>query len=213
MMETTQINVLIADDHQMFRQGILRILREHPVIGIIGEAGSGAELMNMLQKAQWHILVLDLDLPDSNGLEIIKDLRASDINVPILVLSMFSVSQFAVRSIRAGAAGYLTKGESSEELIDAIKKISSGGKYIGSEVAEFLADAAQSNRANPLEVLSDREYEVFLGFANGKTIIEISDELRLSPNTISTYRFRIMEKMEFKTNAELVKYAAQRNII
>lgn len=208
------IRLLIADDHAIFREGLKHILEEHPDIVVEGEAGSGQEVLDMVWKNEYDLILLDIGMPGMPALEVLKQMKAERPRLPVLVLSMYPEDQYAVRVIRAGASGYLTKESAPDELITAIRKITAGRKYITPSVAEKLADEVEPDAVKPLHhSLSDREFEVFRLIASGRTVKEIADSLFLSVKTISTYRARILEKMKMKTNAELMHYAMKHNVL
>ena len=207
------IRVLVADDHAIVRQGLKLILSEEFDSLILGEARSGRELLQLVERDVWDIVVLDITLPDRNGLDILKDLKLLRPKLPVLILSMHSEDQFAVRSLKAGASGYMTKENVPEELVKAIKKVLSGGRYVSSTLAEKLAFELDAQGRPPHEALSDREYQVLCLIASGKTVSEIADELVLSVKTISTYRTRVLEKLRMKTSAELTHYAIKNRLV
>jgi two-component system, NarL family, invasion response regulator UvrY len=208
------IKILIVDDHTIFRQGLKRIVEDTPDIVIVGEAETAQEALNLLRKEYCDVMVLDLTLPDKSGLDVLKELRQERPKLPVLVLTMHSEDQYAVRVLKAGASGYLNKGSAPEELICAIKKVYRGGKYVSSHMAERLVSELDINNQKALhEKLSDREYQVLRLIGSGKTISEIAGILSLSVTTISTYRARILEKMEMKTSAELTRYAIENGLI
>ena len=207
------IRILIADDHPMFREGLRRILARCPDFDVAHEASNGQEVFEKVWKNEYDIVLLDIAMPRTPGLEVLKRLKTEKPKLPVLVLSMYPEEQYAVRVIKAGASGYLTKESASEELITAIRRISGGRKYITSSIAERLADDVETTADKPLhDILSDRELEVFRMVSEGKTTTQIAEGLLLSVKTISTYRSRILEKMKMKTNAELIHYAVKHNI-
>ena len=208
------IKLLIADDHAIFREGLKHILEEHPDIIVADEAGNGQEVLDYIWKNEYDMILLDIGMPGMPALEVLKQVKNEKPRLPILVLSMYPEDQYAVRFIRAGASGYLTKESAPEELITAIRKITAGRKYITSSVAEKLADEVEPDAEKPAHhTLSDREFEVFRLIASGKTVKQIADDLFLSVKTISTYRSRILEKMKMKTNAELMHYALKHHML
>ncbi len=208
------IRVIIADDHAVVREGLRQILLGTSDMVVAGEAANGQELLTKIRGKGIDVVVLDISLPGRSGLEILKDLKRERPKLPVLILSMHSEEQFAVRALKAGASGYLTKESAPEELVKAIRKVVAGGKYISQQLAERLAfDLEKGFEKAPHETLSDREYEVMLMIARGKTVSEIADELSLSVKTVSTYRERILEKMKMKTNAELIRYAIQNRLV
>lgn len=207
------IRILIADDHPLFREGLRRILAGCPDFNVAGEASNGQEVFEKVWNNEYDMVLLDIAMPGTPGLEVLKRLKNEKPKLPVLVLSMYPEEQYAVRVIKAGASGYLTKESASEELITAIRRISGGRKYITSSIAERLADDVDPTDEKPLhDTLSDRELEVFRMIAAGKTTTQIAEELFLSVKTISTYRSRILEKMKMKTNAELIHYAIKHNM-
>jgi len=208
------IRVLIADDHTVVRQGLRQILSQDPQLEVIGEAVNGAEVLAMVDGLKLDALVLDITMPGKNGLDVLKELRRKHPALPVLVLSMHPEDQFAIRMLRAGAAGYITKESAPEELIGALKKVCKGGKYVSPQLAEKLAVFIEDDKGRPLhEQLSDREYQVMNMLALGKTVSEIADELLLSAKTVSTYRTRVLEKMKMTTNADLTRYALQNHLV
>jgi len=208
------INVLIADDHTIVREGLKQILEETSDLSVVGEAKNGWEVLEMIRNAEFDVVVLDISLPGKSGLEVLKNLKDEHPNLPVLILSMHPEEQYAVRMLKAGAAGYLTKECAPDELVTAIRKVARGGKYITPSLAERLAFALGDDVSQPLYTkLSDREYTVMCLIASGKTITEIAAELCLSPKTISTYRSRILEKMHMKTNTELMHYAMEHGLV
>ncbi len=207
------IKVLVADDHAIVRQGLKLILSEEFDSLTLGEACNGRELLQLVEKDAWDIVVLDITLSDRNGLDILKDLKLQRPKLPVLILSMHSEDQFAVRSLKAGASGYMTKENAPEELVKAIKKVLGGGRYVSATLAEKLAFELDAQARPPHETLSDREYQVLRMIAAGRTVSEIAEELVLSVKTISTYRARVLEKLRMKTNAELTHYAIKNNLV
>lgn len=208
------IKLLIADDHAIFREGLKHILEEHPDIIVADEAGNGQEVLDYVWKNEYDMILLDIGMPGMPALEVLKQVKNEKPRLPVLVLSMYPEDQYAVRFIRAGASGYLTKESAPEELITAIRKITAGRKYITSSVAEKLADEVEPDADKPAHhSLSDREFEVFRLIASGKTVKQIAENLFLSMKTISTYRSRILEKMKMKTNAELMHYALKQHML
>ena len=208
------LRILLADDHSVVRQGVKQILAEAFAHATFGEAKNVHDLLGLAGRERWDIVVMDLAMPDGNGLEALKQIKHDHPLLPVLVLSMFPEDQYAVRTLRAGAAGYLNKESAPEELVQAIQKILHGGEYISAEVADELLLYARHEDDQPLyKHLSDREYQVLCLIASGKEVKEISSELALSAKTISTYRTRLLEKMNMKTNAELTYYAIQNRLV
>ncbi len=208
------IKVLIADDHPIVRQGLRQILSGVSDMRVAGEAVDGHETLAQVRAGGWDVLVLDITMPGRSGFDILKELKHQQPDLPVLVLSIHAEEQFAVRVLKAGASGYLTKENAPTELIKAIRKVVSGGKYISRGLAESLAFGldADSDRP-PHEALSDREFQVMQLMAGGKTLAEIADELSLSAKTVSTYRTRLLEKMNLKTNAEIIRYAIEHGLV
>ncbi len=213
MKQTTRI--LIADDHPLIRKGIIQMLNEEFINLIIGEAKDSNELIEKSRKDKWNAIITDLSMPGGGELETIKILRAENPLLPILVLSMLSEELYAKRSLKAGASGYLLKDSAPEELGNALRKILEGKKYISANVAELLAnDAFTGKKDIPFhQLLSDREMEVFKMIASGKNVTDIAEKLSLGVPTISTYRTRLLEKLNFKNNAELTHFAFSQGII
>jgi len=208
------IKILIADDHPVVRKGLKEIIEETPDMVVGGEASNGQEALEKVRKGDIDIVVLDIAMPGRSGLDTLKQLKSENPELSVLVLSMYPEEQYAVRVLRAGASGYLTKESAPDELIAAIRKASVGRKYISSSLAEKLAFDLEIDAERPLhETLSDREYEVMRMIASGKTVKEIGEELFLSVKTISTYRSRILEKMRMKSNAELTHYAIKHRLV
>jgi DNA-binding NarL/FixJ family response regulator len=208
------INILIADDHAIVREGLKQIVSETADIAVNGEAINGQQVIELVNTNDYDVLLLDIAMPGRGGIETLKQLKIEKPTLPVLVLSMYPEEQYAVRALRAGAAGYLTKESAPEELIAAIRKVSQGGKYIGSSLAEKLAVGVEKEIEKPIhEKLSDREYQVVLMIASGRTVKEIADELSLSIKTISTNRSRALRKMGMKNNAELTYYVIKEGLI
>ncbi len=206
--------ILIADDHAIFRHGLRQILEENPELSVIGEAGSGQEVIDQVWKLECDLLLLDISMPGMNGLEVLKQLKSQKPKLKVLVLSMYPEEQYAIRALKAGASGYITKVSASEELMEAIRKVSMGGKYVSASLAEkLLLDLESDADRPPHEALSDREYQVLCMIASGKTVSDIAEELSLSVKTVSTHRVRILEKMKMKNNAELTNYTIKHKLI
>jgi len=208
------IKILIADDHAVVRQGLKQILGEIPDMTVVGEATTGLEVLEQARAVDWDVMVLDIAMPGRSGFDILLELRTEKPTQPILVLSMHAEDQYALRVLKAGASGYLTKESVPEELIQAIRKVVSGGKYISPTLAEKLAfEIGAPTDRPPHEALSDREFQVMRRIAAGKTVTQIAEELSLSVKTVSTYRARILQKMSLKTNADLIHYAIHHQLI
>lgn len=210
------IKVFIADDHAIVRHGLKQLIAENADMTVAGEASSGAEVLLQVRRGGFDVVLMDISMPGKNGVEILKQIHAELPSLPVLILSTYPEEQYAVRVIKAGAAGYLTKESAPEQLVSAIRAVAQGKKFIVASVAELLANELGSNRAAsiaPHEALSDREFQVFRLMAGGKAASEISQQLSLSVKTVSTYRLRIMLKMNFKTNAELIFYAVKNGLV
>ena len=205
---------LIVDDHAVVRRGLAEILRDAFSGAEIGEAGTARDGIEALKGGAWDAVILDVTLPDRSGLDALKEMRERAPKTPVLVLSVHAEDPFAVRALKAGAAGYLTKESAPAELVAAVRKVRGGGRYVSEALAEKLADAlASGSPGAPHEALSDREFEVLRLIASGKTPTEIAAHLHLSVKTVSTYRARILEKTGMKTNAELTHYAISRGLV
>ncbi|MDP2207915.1 MAG: response regulator transcription factor [Bacteroidota bacterium] len=208
------MKVLIADDHQIVREGLKRILHHASDIDEVSEAENAQQLLDLLETQHWDVVVLDINMPGKSGLDVLKEIKHQYPKLPVLILSMYPESQFAVRMIKQGASGYLTKASAASELIQAIRKVYQGGKYISPSVADKLAEALGSETDKPAhESLSDREFQVFRFIATGMTVGEIAVELTLSVKTISTYRTKILEKMKLRNNADIVQYAVRFKLV
>ena len=213
-MPVEKIKILIADDHAIVREGLKQIVAEEKDILVAGEAENSEQMMELLEKAKWSLVVLDINMPGKSGLEALKDVKLLYPELPVLILSMFSEDQYGIRAIKAGASGYLKKVSAPTELVNAIRKIVSGGKYINSSLAEKLAEKfGESERSSLHEKLSDREYQIMCNIALGKSAEEISRELSISINTVYTYRNRILEKMSMKSNVELTQYVLSNKLV
>jgi DNA-binding NarL/FixJ family response regulator len=206
------MKVLIADDHPIFRAGLRETLAKESDVDFVGEADNGHKVLELARKQRWNVVVLDITMPGKGGLEVLQELRRERPKLPVLVLSAHPEGQLALRLLKAGAAGYLTKEKAPEVLVTAIRKVVAGGKYISESLAEKVVLEFESEKP-PHETLSDREYQVMLMIASGKAIRKIAKELFLSISTVSTYRARIFEKMNMKSNAELIRYALKRRLI
>jgi two-component system invasion response regulator UvrY len=207
------IRVFVADDHAVVRRGVLQILEDVPDIVVAGEAGSGRETLRGVQAADPDVLLLDIAMPEGGGLEVLAQVRSLRPELRVLFLSMYPEKQYAIRALRAGAAGYLTKESAPEELVAAIRKAAQGGTYVSQSLAEKLAGEVKGEAPKePHEALSDREYQVVRLLAAGKTVGEIAAELSLSIKTVSTYRARILEKLGLKSTAEIIRYAFEQGL-
>lgn len=208
------MRVLIADDHPVVRRGLRQILAdEYPSLSV-GEARDAGEALKLASEQDWDVILLDISMPGRSGLEVLKELKRERPKVPVLILTSYPEEQYAVRVLKAGAAGYMTKESAAEHLIEGIRKAIRGGRYVSPHLAELLAaNVGAGGEMPPHESLSDREYEVLCLIASGRTVGEIAGELSLSVKTVSTYRARILEKMGMKTNAELTHYALKNGLV
>jgi DNA-binding NarL/FixJ family response regulator len=207
------MNVLIVDDHAIVRQGLRQILLESGKVMHIGEAGCGAEAMRQIREAEWNVVVLDISLPDRNGIEILKQIKKECPRISVLMLSMHEEGLYAIRALKAGASGYLTKQSAPSELMAAIQQISRGRKYLTTTLAEAMADNLDVGHDCALhETLSDREYQTLCLIASGKSLTDAAEEMCLSVKTVSVYRSRLLEKMRLKNNAELTHYAIKNGL-
>jgi two-component system invasion response regulator UvrY len=208
------IRVLIADDHAIVREGLKQILADIPDMMVVGEAVDGEEALRKAHTETWDVLVLDLAMPGRSGFDILEDLKHARPQRPVLVLSMHAEEMYAVRVLKAGASGYLTKESTPHELVRAIRKVLGGGKYVSASLAETLALRLDTSSERPLhETLSDREFQVLRMLAGGKTITQVARELSLSVKTVSTYRARILQKLELKNTAEAIRYAVDHQLV
>jgi DNA-binding NarL/FixJ family response regulator len=202
------IRLLIADDHPIVREGLRRIAADQPGIAVVAEAASADEALARVADTAVDVMLLDVSMPGPGFIEVLQRVRRDHPSVKVLVLSVHPEDQWAVRALRAGAAGYLTKDHSPEQLIEAIRRVYRGGKYVTAALAEKLATGLEAGgSATPHEGLSDREYEVLRALGAGLSVKDVAGRLNLSPKTVSTYRARILEKMQLRTNADLVRYA------
>lgn len=208
------IRILVADDHAVVRQGVKQILADVSDMAVKDEAQNGSETLEKVLQHDYDVVLLDISMPGRSGLEVLEDIKNQRPKLAVLILSMHPEEQYALRALRAGASGYLTKASAPQELIGAIRKVAGGGKYVTSSLAEKLADELETDTEKlPHERLSNREHQVMLMLAEGKSVSDIADELCLSVKTISTYRTRIMAKMGMKKNAELTLYAVHNKLI
>jgi two-component system, NarL family, invasion response regulator UvrY len=208
------IKVLVADDHAIVRRGLRQILADTTDIHVAGEASSGADLLAKARAERWDVIVLDINLGEANGLELLQQIRKERPEQRVIILTVYSPDQYAVRAIRSGAAGFLTKETAPENLIDAVRKVAAGGRYVSPAIAEKLASYVASDTGGaPHDALSNRELQVLQRIASGRTVSQIAEELSLSVKTISTHRTRILGKMRMKTNAELTHYAVKNGLV
>ena len=208
------MNILIVDDHAVVRAGLRQIISGVSGMAVADEAEGAVEALTKIRKKGYSMVVLDISMPGKSGLDVLKEIRIEHPKLPVLMLSTYPEDQYAVRALRSGASGYMTKDRAPEELVTAIRTVAAGRKYISSDLAERLAFNFDTDiKKEPHEILSDREYQVLCTIASGKTTSEIADQFSLSVKTISTYRSRILEKMQLKNNAELTNYAIRNHLI
>jgi DNA-binding NarL/FixJ family response regulator len=207
------IKVIIVDDHPVVRRGLKQIIADEPDMEVVGEAIDAGECFSLVRQTDCTLVVLDITLPDKNGFDVLKQLKYEHPNIPILILSVHSEDQYGLRSIKAGASGYLMKEGAPEELVMAIRKVNAGGKYVSASLAEKMVSSLGALSKPPHENLSNREFQILCLIAEGKTPKGIADELCISEKTVSTYRSRILEKMEISTNSGLTRYALENKLI
>lgn len=208
------ITVFLADDHALIREGMRRIVSHEEDIKVIGESGTAKEAIHFVRDQGCDVLVLDINLPDKDGLDALKDIKIFKPDQAVLILSMHPEERYATRAFRSGAAGYVAKDTAADEIVSAIRKVASGGKYVSPSLAEKLATELDDLvKKTPVEQLSDREFQVMQLMAKGKSQAEIADELALSPTTVNTYRRRILDKLNLKTNAELIHFAITNKLL
>ena len=209
----SSIKVLVADDHEIVRQGLKTIISEHSDLSIAGEAENGNQVLKIVKKTKVDVVLLDFDMPEKNGLDTLVELKALYPKLPVMILSIFPEDHYGTRFLKAGASGYLQKSSATDQLIDAIRKVFNGGKYISSALTDKLVTGLNKDKEQFLhESLTNREFQVFRLLATGKKLKEMADELCLSINTISTYRSRILQKMDLKSNADVIRYAIENGL-
>jgi DNA-binding NarL/FixJ family response regulator len=214
MTEKSSIRVFIADDHAIVREGLKQILAEQRDIVVCGEAETGLDAIKLFQKSRCNVVLLDISLPDRNGIEVLKQIKSDRPELAVLMLSMHREDQYAIRSLKAGASGYLTKQSAPRELVNAIRQVADGQRYVSAQLAQVLAAQLGEDHDKPAhQELSDREYQTLTMIASGKTVSEIARELSLSVKTVSEYRSRLLSKMKLKTSAELTHYAIRNQLI
>jgi two-component system invasion response regulator UvrY len=207
------IRILIVDDHDLVRHGLKRIFEKTSDMDVVAELDNGNDALNWLRRNECDVLLLDISMPGRTGIEVLKQLREDKPKLPVLILSNYTEDQYAVRLIKSGAAGYLTKGCASAVLVEAVRDVASGKKYFTPAVLEMLTNELSMPQGKlPHETLSDREYQIFRLLASAKTVTEIADILSLSGKTVSTYRARVLEKMHLRNNAELMQYAVDKHL-
>lgn len=214
MTEKATIRVFIADDHAIVREGLKQILADSRDIVVAGEAENGLDAIRLFPKSRCHVMLLDISMPDKNGIEVLKQIKKEYPETQVLMLSMHREDQYAIRSLKAGAAGYLTKQAAPKELVVAIRQVASGQKYVSAALAQALAAQVGDDHATPVhDTLSDREYQTLTLIASGKTVSDIAVELSLSVKTVSEYRARLLVKMKLKNSAELTHYAIRNHLV
>ncbi|MFC5509563.1 response regulator [Massilia jejuensis] len=214
MTDKTTIRVFIADDHAIVREGLKQILAEQRDIVVAGEAENGLDAIKLFRKSRCHVMLLDISMPDRNGIEVLKQIKQERPELAVLMLSMHREDQYAIRALKAGAAGYLTKQSAPRELVTAIRQVAGGQKYVSATLAQALASqVGLDHDAPPHDSLSDREFQTLTMIASGKTVSEIARELSLSVKTVSEYRARLLAKMNLKTSAELTHYAIRNQLV
>ena len=210
---TDKIHVLIADDHAIVRQGLKQILSETEDLVVTGEADDGAEALQLARQQTWDVFLLDVSMPNRNGIDTLKQLKKEFPRLPVLILSMHPEEQYAVRALKAGASGYLTKQSAPEQLVTAIRQVASGKKYLSPAVAQQLAEAISDNsEKSPHQRITDREYQVLVMISTGNTLTQIAEKLNRGVATVSTYRARLLEKMGLKSTAELIRYGLEHGL-
>jgi two-component system invasion response regulator UvrY len=214
MTDKATIRVFIADDHAIVREGLKQILAEQRDIIVAGEAENGLDAIKLFRKSRCHVMLLDISMPDRNGIEVLKQIKQERPDLAVLMLSMHREDQYAIRALKAGAAGYLTKQSAPRELVTAIRQVAGGQKYVSATLAQALASQVGTDHdAPPHDALSDREFQTLTMIASGKTVSEIARELSLSVKTVSEYRARLLAKMNLKTSAELTHYAIRNQLV
>ena len=206
--------IVIVDDHAIVRKGLREILADSPDLVVAAECSTGQDLLGLIEHEEFDLVLLDISMPGRNGLDILKQLKSSKPHLSVLILTMHPEEQYAIRALKSGANGYITKESAPDELVTAVRKVSGGGRYVSSLLAEKIAFSVMDHGGRPPhELLSDREYQVLCMIASGKTVSGIAEELSLSAKTISTYRVRLLKKMHLKNNAELASYAIRNGLV
>ncbi|HEY5310016.1 MAG TPA: response regulator transcription factor [Casimicrobiaceae bacterium] len=208
------IRIVIADDHAILRQGVRQILLAQSDMDVVGEAANYSEVMQQVRREECDVLLLDIAMPGKNGIDTLKQVKQEYPKLSVLVLSMYPEDQYAIRALKAGASGYLTKVTAADQLVHAIRQVTRGRRYITAELAESLAANISGNQDVPAhELLSDREFQTLRQIAAGRTLAQIGEELALSPKTVSVYRARLLAKLQLSTNAELTRYALEHKLV
>ncbi len=210
---TKKIKILIADDHPIVREGLKQIISKADELEVAGEALNGMEVIQKVKDEEWDIVVLDIGMPGRDGLDVLKEIKEAKPELPVLILSMYPEEQVGLRTFKLGASGYMNKETAPKELVNAIRKICSGGKYISPALAEFLISGYESRTESPINILSNREFQVLRMIATGKDADEVAEELFISVKTVRTYRDRLLEKLKLKNDVELTHYAMKHKIL
>lgn len=214
MSQKPSIRVFIADDHAIVRAGLKQILADSPDMTVAGEAENGLDAIKLFRKTKCHVMLLDISMPDKSGIDVLKQVKKENPGLAVLMLSMHREDQYAIRSLKAGASGYLTKQSAPKELVTAIRQVAAGQKYVSAALAQELAALVGEDHTVPLhDTLSDREYQTLMMIASGKTVSVIAEELSLSVKTVSEYRARLLVKMKLKNSAELTHYAIKNHLV
>lgn len=213
-MSTDKLKILIVDDHALVRSGVRRILHDEPDIEVVGEADNATQALKRVRSEEWDVVVMDINMPGQNALDVLRLMKIEKPELPVLILTMYPENQYAMRALKDGASGYVTKSSAPDHLISAIRKVVEGGAYISSTLAMQLANQLRSKPKETLDdLLSDREFSVLCAIAEGKPLSQIANELSLSAKTITTYRARLLGKLGMRTNTELVRYAIEHGLI
>jgi DNA-binding NarL/FixJ family response regulator len=208
------IDIVVVDDHDLIREGFRKIISKTQDMQVSGEARNAEQAFEVIAEKKCDVLILDINLPDRNGLDVLKSIKSVRPDISVLILSVYPEERFAIRALRAGASGYVTKESAAKELVQAIRKVASAGKYVSETLAERMAADLSRDQGNPShKALSDREFQVLLLIGSARTTAEIAEMLSLSINTVNTYRSRILEKMNMKSNAELIRYVVENRLI
>ena len=213
-MSSDKLKILVVDDHALVRSGVRRILQDEPDIEFVGEADTATQALKRVRSEEWDVVVMDINMPGRNALDVLRLMKLEKPELPILILTMYPENQYAMRALKDGASGYVTKGSAPDQLIAAIRKVVEGGAYVSSTLAMQLANQLRSKPKETLyDLLSDREFSVLCAIAEGKPLSQIANELSISAKTITTYRARVLGKLGMRTNTELMRYALEHGLI
>ena len=213
-MSSDKLKILVVDDHALVRSGVRRILQDEPDIEFVGEADTATQALKRVRSEEWDVVVMDINMPERNALDVLCLMKLEKPELPILILTMYPENQYAMRALKDGASGYVTKGSAPDQLIAAIRKVVEGGAYVSSTLAMQLANQLRSKPKETLyDLLSDREFSVLCAIAEGKPLSQIANELSISAKTITTYRARVLGKLGMRTNTELMRYALEHGLI